>query len=510
MFASSSPRKAPSPFFGGDGDNFEYPRFNLDVSFFRVYENGQPVKSDHFFKWSATGPKEEDLVFVVGHPGTTNRLETLAKLVHRRDSTLPYALNRLRTMEAALEHYAARGPEQRRQAATDIHRVANARKAMSGQYQGLLDPKILEAKRQQEDSLTVKLGRAGETAITPEDTRIKPWLTICQSAGESGEVRGGTLTDRTPRCLRQRSLQHRPPSRAALGRASQTFGRAAPRIRQLGPRLAQVPTLLTGSALPRTRTGEASPRRCRSWLNHSAASIRWRLRSSTARRPRPARRNSSKARNSSTRPSGRSSSMAAAMAIAASQDSLIVLARLIDPDSLNLRKQFEAEVEEPERQAFAEIAKHRFAAFGRSVAPDATFTLRLAYGTVKGYEVEGETLPLATTFGGAFAKADAFNNTEPNALPKLWRDRQSTLDMTTPFNFASTADTIGGNSGSPVLNRAGELVGVNFDRNRHGLVRNFVYTDVQARHIAVHCRAVLEALSKIYDAPELVKELNSR
>jgi hypothetical protein len=194
-------------------------------------------------------------------------------------------------------------------------------------------------------------------------------------------------------------------------------------------------------------------------------------------------------------------------AVDASDDPMILLAKAVDADARALRKRYEEEVEEPERQAYAEIAKARFAAFGRSVAPDATFTLRLAFGTVRGYEVDGKTLPFHTTFGGAFERADLLGNREPFDLPPRWREYKSKLDPATPFDFVSTADTIGGNSGSPVLNRAGELVGINFDRNRHGLVRNFVYTDVQARHIAVHCRAVLEALRKLYDADELAKEL---
>ena len=167
-------------------------------------------------------------------------------------------------------------------------------------------------------------------------------------------------------------------------------------------------------------------------------------------------------------------------------------------------------MEEPERQAYAELAKLRFVALGRSVAPDATFTLRLAFGTVKGYEVGGEKLNFHTTLGEAFDKSAKLDGREPFDLPKRWLDGRSTLDAAPPFNFVSSADTIGGNSGSPVLNRAGELVGVNFDRNRHGLVRNFVYTDVQARHIAVHSKAVLEALRKLYPAEALVKELTGK
>jgi hypothetical protein len=168
-------------FFGGDTDNFEYPRYDLDVCFFRVYENGVPARTEHFFRWSPVGPTEGDLEFVTGHPGTTNRLETLAKLIHRRDFTLPYTLYRLRTMEAALDRYAERGPEERRQAATDRQRVANSRKAFDGQYDGLLDPQTLERKRLEEQKLTVQLGLAGPNLpLRPQDVRILPWQHVAE------------------------------------------------------------------------------------------------------------------------------------------------------------------------------------------------------------------------------------------------------------------------------------------------------------------------------------------
>jgi hypothetical protein len=164
-------------------------------------------------------------------------------------------------------------------------------------------------------------------------------------------------------------------------------------------------------------------------------------------------------------------------------------------------------VEEVERQANAQIARLRFEVQGEAVAPDATFTLRLAFGIVKGYSVDGVELPYTTTFGGAFERADKQQHRPPFVLPKRWLDAKNKIALKTPFNFVSTADTIGGNSGSPVLNRDGDLVGINFDRNRHGLVRNFVYTDEQARHIVVHSRGVLEALRTLYDAKALVEEL---
>jgi hypothetical protein len=195
---------------------------------------------------------------------------------------------------------------------------------------------------------------------------------------------------------------------------------------------------------------------------------------------------------------------------AEAEDPMLTLAKAIDTEARAVRKLVEDNVDEPIKQAQAAIAAKRFEALGPGVPPDATFTLRLAFGVVKGYEVDGETLPFATTFGAAFTRAEKQENRPPFDLPKRWLDGKGKVDAATPFNFVSTADTIGGNSGSPVLNRAGELVGVNFDRNRHGLVRNFVYTDVQARHISVHARAVREALGKLYGAEGLLRELDGR
>jgi hypothetical protein len=193
--------------------------------------------------------------------------------------------------------------------------------------------------------------------------------------------------------------------------------------------------------------------------------------------------------------------------IRASSDTMIQLALRVDGEARRLRKRYEENIEEPERQAYAKIAEARFKVFGRAVAPDATFTLRLAFGVVKGYDIEGRKLPFTTTFAGAFEHAAQQGHRAPFDLPQRWLQAKDKVAPHTPFNFVSTADTIGGNSGSPVLNRAGELVGLNFDRNRHGLVRNFVYTDEQARHIAVHSRGVLEALRCLYDARALVQEL---
>jgi hypothetical protein len=504
--------------FGGDVDNFEYPRMDLDVAFFRAYEGGSPAKTPHHFKWSEAGPASGDLVFVTGHPGTTQRLETLARLKHRRDVTLPYTLARVRTLEAALLQYSEQSGEKRRQAATDLHSVANARKAFSGQYQGLLDPKVMEQKKAAERRLVFGAAEAVAMARMREGPVDQRLLSLYDDALNALEQ-----IESAQQRLRGFEKEY---GLVEVGHAfySPLFGSARHCVRM-------------ADELPKK-----SPERLREYRDSALESLKFQLYSPAPLYPELERAKLAPSLTSMAEqlggdhpltrlvlagknPAERAAELVAGTklldpaerkrlveggkkAVEESKDPLVVLARSIDPVSRDLRTRYENEIEEPERQAYAVLAHARFMVYGSAVAPDATFTLRLAFGTVQGYEVDGKKLNSHTTFGEAFDKAKELGGREPFDLPKRWLEGKDKLDLATQFNFVSTADTIGGNSGSPVLNRAGELVGINFDRNRHGLVRNFVYTDVQARHIAVSSKAVLEALRKLYpEAAPLVKEL---
>jgi hypothetical protein len=488
--------------FGGDTDNFEYPRYDLDVCFFRAYEDGKPAKVGHYLRWSPTGPKEGDLVFVTGHPGSTNRLDTLARLKHRRDVMLPYWLNKLRSQESLLLQFSGRGPEQEKMARKDLARVANTRKAVTGQYQGLLDPGVMAQKAKEEQALRRKV--AGDPARTKAYGNAWGRIEEAQKVLAKFEAelslveRGDAFDSRLFRIARHlvRLAAEKPKANADRLREyrdsnleSLQFQLFSPA--PIHPELERAQLANSLSFLAQTLGGEhrlvKKALAVRSPAYRAADVVDGSKLADVAERRRLAK-------------GGKS-------AIEKSTDPMIRLAVLMDDDARKLRKRYEDQVEEVERQANGQIARARFEVYGRGIAPDATFTLRLAFGVVKGYRVDGEELPYATTFGGAFERADKQQNREPFALPKRWREGKDRLDLKTPFNFVSTADTIGGNSGSPVLNRAGELVGLNFDRNRHGLVRNFVYTDEQARHISVHSRGILEALRRLYEAGPLVEEL---
>jgi hypothetical protein len=391
-------------------------------------------------------------------------------------------------------------------AGKDLARVANGRKAFSGMYQGLLDPAILRRKADDELALLAEVKLKGDAdkyrafgqALERIEAAEKNFASFEREYYllERGDAFDSELFHIARHLVRLAAERPKPsPERLREYRDSaleslefQLFSPAPIYPELERARLAGSLTFLAENLggdhplVTKVLAGKPPATRAAELVADSALV-----------RPQVRRELASEGRK----------------AIEEFSDPLIRLGRLVDDDARALRKRYEDEVEEVERQASAVLARARFDVLGAAIPPDATFTLRLAFGVVKGYTADGVEVPYHTTFEGVFQRAQRQRHREPFELPPRWVKGQDQLDLQTPFNFVSTADTIGGNSGSPVLNRKGELVGINFDRNRPGLVRNFVYTDEQARHIAVHCRAVLEALRKLYDAEALADELTS-
>lgn len=492
-------------FFGGDADNFEYPRFDFDACFFRVYENGRPVQSQPYLKWNAQGVKPGDLVFVAGHPGRTNRLETVARLEHLRDLTLPFRLASLRSREMALRLYSQRGPEQKRQAQAELYSVANARKAYTGQYFGLLDRDLMATKSQREEALR----RAVAASSTWNSRAGQAWQEIASSQKLLAQFEKEYLLFEGPLALHSRLFE----------RARQLARWSEEKAKPNGQRLREyrdsnLESLWLGVLSPAPIYPDLEVAQLTASLSFAAEvlgaehpTVKLLLQGETPEERANQLVRSTRVGDQGTRRAWKEMSTEQLRAL---HDPMLDLAFALDGAARAVRRRYEVEVAEPESQAYAKIANSQFALQGPEQAPDATFSLRLAYGKVSGYTEAGTVrVPPMTTLGGLYDTARQHENQEPYALPARWLGAEGTVDKSVGFNFVSTADTIGGNSGSPVLNREAEVVGLNFDRNRHGLSRNFLYTEVQARHVAVHSPAILHILERVYGCKWLADELRS-
>ena len=491
-------------FYGGDPDNFEYPRFDLDICIFRAYENGQPAHPEQHLQWSANGAAEHELIFVSGHPGATDRQLTFDALKAVRDTFVPRSLRLLYRLETLLNNYSGRSTENARRAREDFFGVQNSRKANDGRLGGLLDPDLIANYAAKEAALRSRIGygympeaaNAYQTIAKSEKAMVK--LTPRFSLLEGG---------RTPAAFRSRLFTYARTILRANDERAKPNGERLPAYRD-----SSLPTLelalfseepiyddLEELTLADSLTAFAGE------MGAEDYAVSLALAGKSPRDRAHELISGTKLKDLALR---RKLYADGAAALQGFSDPMLDLARAIDPEARALRKQFD-ELDETQKQAYAQIAKARFAVEGTSTYPDATFTLRLSYGTVETYQEAGKTIPAFTDIAGLYRRSAEHQNQPPFDLPKRWIERKDRLKMDTPFNFVSTADIIGGNSGSPVVNRAGEFVGIIFDGNLQSLPLDYAYTEKEARAVSVDSRAILHALQQVYQTDTLVKELTS-
>jgi len=488
-------------FFGGDPDNFTYPRYDLDMAIFRVYENGKPIHSDNYLKWNAKGAADGDLIFISGHPGSTQRQDTMAQLTLERETIEPASIAYLTHRLEVAQQYAAQGPEQARQVGTLIFSLQNSLKVYIGRDEALKDKALIAKKQAEEDDFRAKIdanpewkqeyGSTWQTiaAATEKERALIPIsifrrtdsqlmglaLRIVQYVAEIKKPDGDRLAayhDAGLESLRYQLLSPAPIYPAteklymtsALTQGTEKLGKNDAymhAVLQGGDPATVANTLIDGTKL-------ADPAVRKALLDGGEA------------------------------------------AVAASTDPMIVAARRLDPVVRERVRLYREEIDSVLDPAEEKLGKARFAAYGKDAYPDATFTLRLSYGTVKGFPMNGTIAPPVTTFYGLYDRSASFGNKAPFDLAKHFVDAQSKLNLATPLDFVSTGDIIGGNSGSPVVDRNGDIVGLIFDGNIESLAGDFVYEGERNRAVAVHTGGMIEALRKIYGADALADDLEGK
>jgi hypothetical protein len=491
-------------FFGGDPDNFTYPRYDLDICLFRIYENGRPLQSANYIKWSTKGIKEGDLVFCSGHPGSTGRLLTYSQLEFLRDTSYPSSIANYKRRQAYMREYSRKGEEEARIANRNLFGIENSLKATIGYLSGLEDKSLMEKKLADEQALRAAVAKnpdlekqfgsawdevaAAQKAYT---SFYKPLVFFERANGfyttyftiARNLVR---LAAEKPKPNAERLREYRD---AGLPSVERNILSPAPiydefETLKLSDSLAQLQEELGGWQETKWILGGRPPQ-------------------DVARELIAGTRLKDVAFRKKLMDGGLE-------AIYQCQDPMIKLALLVDPVSRGLRARYEKEVDAVETRNGARIAQAMFTLEGTSIPPDATGTLRMSFGIVKSYVENGQKIPYETTFAGLYEKSQKAGNKDPYELPASFLKKKSAVRMSTPINFVSTCDSIGGNSGSPLVNRQGEFVGVLFDGNIQSLPNRFVYDDKIARSVMVHGQGIIEALLKIYDAKPLVDEMLGR
>jgi len=491
-------------FFGGDYDNFMFPRHDLDFTFLRAYENDKPAETPNYFKWSETGAADGEFIVVSGYPGSTARLLTVAQLAYQRDIGNPLQEKVWKTRRKALENYAKLGAEQQRQANPGMRSFANSLKRLAGQQEGLLNPRNFAKKEAEEKDLRSKLAQKPEL-----DRQYAPaWENIAtaykQLPGMANRLAFSNIGASRLATIAQQIVTYHVET-------AKPNDKRYPEFRD--NRLEAFKSSLLSPAPIYAEMEEAA---LTDWLTEgrkvlgpSDPFIKAAL--GDAEPSEVVRRAIRETKL--TDPAARKALIdGPASAVASSTDPMITLARRVEPVIRELREWNEKTILNVEAANGTKIAQARFAVYGKTMPPDANSQLRIEYGIVKGYDEDTTLVPYKTTFFGLYDRAFSFGEKDPFHLPQSIKDARTKVDLSTPLNFVYTADTIGGNSGSPVINRNGEIVGLNFDSNLQKLSNRYWYIDEEegSRAVGVHTAGILEALRKIYNADGLAKELTGK
>jgi hypothetical protein len=480
--------------FGGDPDNFQFPRWSLDFSVLRAYEHGKPAKTPNYLKINFAGPHPDELVFVAGHPGTTQRLETRAQLEFERDVSLPSSLLRAAELRGRYIQFGRTSPGNEQLVEAPLNSLENGLKVRRKLLDSLHDDALMARKSDDEKALRTTAQIAGtdpwrqiETASLRERALYLPETFI------EGGVGFNSVLFRYARLLVRAADERAKPNTERLREYTDA---ALPRIEQ--QLYARIPIYSEVEAL----TMSFSLQRMREWLGPDHPVVRKLLIKDSP----DTLATRLVAETKLDDPAVRKQLWEGGKAVVdASQDPMITLARALDGGSRAIRKQFEDEVEAPISAASERIAAERFKAYGTQVYPDATFTLRLNYGTVQGWEENGAPVEPFTYLERAFERSTGVS---PFKIPDSWMKVKSQLDMRTPFCISTTSDIVGGNSGSPLIDAQGRIVGLMFDGNIHSISGDYWFDAAKNRAIAVHPAIIREALGKVYGAAALLAEMS--
>jgi len=489
-------------FFGGDPDNFTYPRYDLDLTLLRVYENGQPYSPPDYLKWSAGGAIENELVFVVGNPGSTGRLNTIAQMEFLRDVGYPASLAAYKRALAIYAELARADTSAARRYQNDVFGVANSQKAVTGYRAGLVDTLSMAKKRAFEQEFRARIAadpklqaQYGGTwdAIAAAQRELATFNPELRYRGFGG---GSTLLQLGAGLVRVATESGKPDS----ARLPQYRGAGLDNIRNLLTQPAPIDTAFERLAIA------AQLRAAQGELKANDPFLAVALHGRTPDAVAADLVRNTKVGDLAFRQSLLQGGTAA---VNASTDPLIVWVRAVNPLSRDVTVRANA-LNAIIAANSEKIGQALFAAYGTALPPDATFTLRISDGLVKSFPSNGTIAPYKTTFYGLYERSAAFDDRDPFKLPQRWVTRKNNLDLSTPYNFVTTNDIIGGNSGSPVINRNAEVVGLVFDSNIEGVSNRFIFSDAVGRTVSVHSRGIVEALRKMYDGSRIADELQGR